>query len=574
MDIQLCMYLVNFHKLSSAHSSHIFSAHDSSPDHQMAGAVPTDPWIVDFTPDGPQFSAPSTGGFTVFKVPKHFLEKSPACDYFKIEMLQLGLQNRTLAPDTPEKDFQNLKLEIASVLHQRLSNSPAPLASRSTIKSWDQFAKTVVENADIARSYFQEPTDDEDNPRMSDDAVQKHLALDALFIVFYFQYLNTAPYTFNIKEFDTVAKDRGATLKSLGLENQVPMYLLKRVVQELCKIDDVLSTKLAEFPRHQEPFEALVERELNNLLVIAVLNLLPTSEPTVVRPIPDPLAPTNILTSAVMWMRACMVQSHGRWRGKRFPGELLVEYLSLYYPPHLPHALENCKHILDCVYRVVCGHVQPPCEWDREQLVNPFLESIPSATQLEEVGIKAEASTQCFGNSVELTCGYLTWICSARLKLPKVEILDQTALAFHNLAIYEQFLGQDVVQHNSDLRCYLVCMHQLCRDAADLRLLSKRGVTNVHVKDEVAVGMWGSILEGVERPIPSDAWKKCYENVHMHCHSRWKPWRRRQFGMFLSQPWQKLSILAAIILLVLTALQTWFTVVNSASSKGRWPPRT
>ena len=169
MDIQLCMYLVNFHKLSLAHSSHIFSAHDSLPNHQMAGAVSTDLWLMDFTPMGPQFNAPSTRGFTVFKVSKQFLKKSHACDYFKIEMVQLGLQNHTLVPDTPEKDFQNLKLEIASVLHGRLSNppTPGPHASLNTIKSWDEFAKIVVENADFAQNHFQEPTDD---PRMSDGA--------------------------------------------------------------------------------------------------------------------------------------------------------------------------------------------------------------------------------------------------------------------------------------------------------------------------------------------------------------------------------------------------------------------
>jgi hypothetical protein len=520
-----------------------------------------DQWMIDFPQSGPQF-VPNARGFTIFKVPTPLLErKSPDDDYFEVHMLQLGLHNRTPTPDTREKvKVQNLKLQTASVLHHKLVSSPPP-----SITSWDEFAKVVVADVDLARRQYEGPVP------MSDAGVQNHLALDALFIIFYFQYFNSCK--FNIKEFAALAEENAATLKSIGVmdfllvENQVPMYILKNVVRELCKIDDDLTAK-----QSAKPLEWLVEDELNSVLFLAVWNLIPLSSPTIVRPIAFAVAKAKMVarlrryvfeTGASLMQWAC---------GKKEVCEgKLYAYLREYYPPHAPHALENCKHLLHCVYRVVCGHVQPPYMWDMAQLDNPSLESIPSAAQLDEMGIMAESSMQCTGNSVELSHGWRTWLFSARLKLPKVEFNDYTARHFRNLALYEQLMGQDSNQYNSDLRCFLVCMHDLCKESADLELLRTRGLISVHVRIDDGVSMWDKILRGIEGPTPSDAWLKCYNDVHRHCRSGWKRWRRRNCGMFFNQPWKGLSILAAIILLALTALQTWFTVVNSASSKGKWP---
>ncbi|KAG0600167.1 hypothetical protein M758_11G012000 [Ceratodon purpureus] len=551
--------------------------------------VPTD-WMVDFSSNSsPRFTQP-VGKFTVFKVPEHLRGGSPDSDNSKIRMLQLGLQNRTIILDAPKKVYHNLKLELANVLHLRLRNNPpstpvlsgstAPHIPASTLRSWNDFAEKAVGNVDTARNLFEKPTDDQDNPRMPDDAVQNHLALDAVFIVFYFHFFDGKK--FNIKEFETVAKDRDTIIRSLGLsdflllENQVPMSLLKNVVIELCKIADDRMDIVESFKNwHPVPFDAFVEYELNRVLASAVSILLPTSLPTLVHPNPNPRPSMIIFDKVGHWMKKnCLWQKEAEVS----PDKLFKDhYLDTYYPPHpegappTDHGLRTYDHILDCVYRVVCGHVVGTSVGNVEGY--SFLESIPSAARLEEVGIKVEPSTQCTANSVELTHGYRTWIWSAMLKLPKVEILNNTAQSFRNLVIYEQLLGQHRRENNSDLRCYLEYMSDLCRDAADLQLLCKRGVLSVRVSDEDALATWGKILDGVDRPVPSEAWKKFYSNVYKHRHSVWKPWRRKHCGMFWSQPWKKLSILAAIILLVFTALQTWFTVVNSDRSGAKWPKR-
>jgi hypothetical protein len=49
-----------------------------------------------------------------------------------------------------------------------------------------EFAEAILGNVDIAKGHFGKPANSKENPWMSHDGVQNHMALDALFIVFLF----------------------------------------------------------------------------------------------------------------------------------------------------------------------------------------------------------------------------------------------------------------------------------------------------------------------------------------------------------------------------------------------------
>jgi hypothetical protein len=50
-------------------------------------------------------------------------------------------------------------------------------------------------------------------------------------------------------------------------------------------------------------------------------------------------------------------------------------------------------------------------------------------------------------------------------------------------------------------------------------------------------------------------------NVNAHCRKPWNKWRASFSNAYLSTPWGFISLVAAIVLLVATLLQTVYTIV-------------
>ncbi|KAG0619617.1 hypothetical protein M758_4G152900 [Ceratodon purpureus] len=315
----------------------------------------------------------------------------------------------------------------------------------------------------------------------------------------------------------------------------VPMYLLQSVVRQLVTI-------MAADPAAK--LEEKVEDELHIILKVAVCHLYPLGHPD---------------------------SAQGLFCGLRRREELgtLMElgfddYLDVKYPLEpITRSLLNCKHLLDCVYVVVCGHTLPYPDLPRNPTPSK-LDSIPSASRLQAIGISITDTASTLDRIGLRGCGYVT---SARLSLPKVDVYDLTEMVFHNLAVHEQLV--DSGQHG-DLRCFLQCMASLSNDAADLRLLLDHGVIDNKVGNNV-LGMWERILRGVNTASPSDSWLRCYQDIHNHRKNRVKRWRREMWVLFFSKPWTFVGLLGACAILFLTAVQTWFTVVNSSSRTWHWP---
>ncbi|KAG0580159.1 hypothetical protein KC19_4G152200 [Ceratodon purpureus] len=461
--------------------------------------------------------------FTVFSVPDILQTMSP--DYHQRKELQLGLHNRTLQTS----GTQLLKGEIAGSLHWKLA--------KSGLGSWQSFASAVVGDVQTARGHYQKGASLVCD--IPDEVVLYMLAMDALFLVVFFQFLNNK--TFFLEEFKHLEPrliDTARTLiKSdlLLVENQVPMYLLQSVVRQLVTI-------MAADPAAK--LEEKVEDELHIILKVAVCHLYPLGHPDA---------------------------AQGLFCGLRRREELgtLMElgfddYLDVKYPLEpITRSLLNCKHLLDCVYVVVCGHTLPYPDLPQNPTPSK-LDSIPSASRLQAIGISITDTASTLDRIGLRGCGYVT---SARLSLPKVDVYDLTEMVFHNLAVHEQLV--DSGQHG-DLRCFLQCMASLSNDAADLRLLLDHGVIDNKVGNNV-LGMWERILRGVNTASPSDSWLRCYQDIHNHRKNRVKRWRREMWVLFFSKPWTFVGLLGACAILFLTAVQTWFTVVNSSSRTWHWP---
>ena len=459
---------------------------------------------------------------TVFEVPALLRAKSPAS--FENKGLQLGLHHRTLKGSETEV----FKFELAQIVHSQLA--------KLRKSSWDRFAQVVVGDVSIARRAYSASS-----ARFTDEEIQHLLALDALFLVVLFKYVNGGGLFWN--EFEASIP----RLKNLLLlidktdffliENQVPMYLLQSVVTELCKIDEKTQARRNVDPSFS--LEMKVEDELEMILNEAVLNLNPFTFPTITK---------NTTSYACLSGALCFQRPSKKSR------DGLHEHLISTYPvaPLVQKSLINCQHLLDCLYTVICGHLLP---FRVEQGVesNLALESIPSATRLETVGICVIGSVPSLRDVRLSGQGYIR---SAKLQLPKVALYDFSESAFQNLALHEQVTSGG---YCGDLRCYLQCMASLCVDHADVQVLSERGVINNHMGNDIIVGMWDRTLRGIYTPFPSSAWVRMYDDIHRHRKARLKRWRQECWALFFAKPWTLVSVLTGIIFLFLTATQTYFT---------------
>jgi len=269
---------------------------------------------------------------------------------------------------------------------------------------------------------------------------------------------------------------------------------------------------------------------------------------------------------------------------KNYPGERAD-------PAGPDRSLSSCEHILDCVYRVVCGHLLPPkadptdpdrslSSWEHildcvyqvvcgrllPPTVNDYshadteLTPMPSAMNLKSMGIVV-ASTALSLRDVKLTGkGYFR---DARFHLPKLSVYETTALQIRNLAIYEQLANPNC----SDFRCYLWCMAELTATTADVDLLRKHGVLYSFESNEAVFQIWDNTSKGLFIFLSSKAWKQCFEGIDRHKISSWKQWRAEGWSRFCSKPWLFISLVGALVLLFLTFVQTWISVVNAPLTK-------
>jgi hypothetical protein len=494
--------------------------------------------------------------FTVFEIPTEFRQATPA--YFELFQLQLGLQHRSLQ----QSGVQRLKLQLARILDMKLKDNHA--------SSWDKWVNLIVPDPQHAQKLYENPSGCTDPA-----VVQYQLALDSLFVVAFFQHKAGHDALDEFKDLFKTHRFQFGKLESdfLQVENQVLMEILKAMTMQLCDIHKMMPEIREKHPEitHQE----VARRMLDVVLKKAVMYLHPFAFP-------------DKAGGCVRWCFGGVENDvNDRWLSyldKNYPGERAD-------PAGPDRSLSSCEHILDCVYRVVCGHLLPP-EADRadpdrslscwEQILHCVyrvvcghllpptvddyshfdteLRPMPSAMELKSMGIVV-ASTALSLRDVKLTGkGYFR---DARFHLPKLSVYEPTALQIRNLAIYEELANANC----SDFRCYLRCMADLTATPADVDLLRKNDVLYSFESNEDIFQIWNKTSKGLYIFLSSKAWKRCFEGIHRHQKSWWKQWRAEGWSTFCSKPWLFISLVGALVLLFLTFVQTWISVVNAPLTK-------
>ncbi|GAY50394.1 hypothetical protein CUMW_126260 [Citrus unshiu] len=186
---------------------------------------------------------------------------------------------------------------------------------------------------------------------------------------------------------------------------------------------------------------------------------------------------------------------------------------------------------------------------------NSHCNFICSATEIQEAGIEFQKVEVDKDDDSLFDIKFENGV----MKMPSLEIGDATETIFRNLIAYEQ-CSQDLnLKHVIDYVKFLNC---LIKSSKDAELLRRCGIIdNLLGDDEVIVTLLNKLCEGVvlgERFY----YQKVFNKVVLHCSRRRNKWMAKLRHNYFNNPWAIISFLAAVLLLLLTFVQTLFSVLS------------
>lgn len=176
---------------------------------------------------------------------------------------------------------------------------------------------------------------------------------------------------------------------------------------------------------------------------------------------------------------------------------------------------------------------------------------MPCATELHEAGIHFQLSdAKGFAGGVNFQGGVLS--------IPQVFLFDDAECVFLNLMAFERLhpgAGNEVT-------AFIIFMDNLVDTAQDVALLRSKGIIQSGFgSDEAVANLINNILtKGAVMNINSSL-RDVIREVNAHCRKPWNKWRASLIHTYFSNPLVFMSLVAAIILLVATLMQTIYTVV-------------
>ncbi|XP_068645096.1 UPF0481 protein At3g47200-like [Aristolochia californica] len=196
--------------------------------------------------------------------------------------------------------------------------------------------------------------------------------------------------------------------------------------------------------------------------------------------------------------------------------------------------------------------------WSQLPISNPsfFLRTIPTATRLQEAGIKLR-------KRVKEGTGFSEAIFHRGiLEISALHITESTKALLRNLIAWEQLCRFD----ETYFTCYGILMDNIIDTTDDVELLQKSGIIdhklgsremvtmifNGFSRSTVFIGSENNFLPTIRKEI-HDYFNNSFK---VHWYRQWRKLQRDYFG----SPWTVISLIAAMSLLALTMIQTYCAV--------------
>ncbi|CAK8571137.1 unnamed protein product [Lathyrus sativus] len=174
---------------------------------------------------------------------------------------------------------------------------------------------------------------------------------------------------------------------------------------------------------------------------------------------------------------------------------------------------------------------------------------------LTAVGIKLKSSRTRSPTDVDFSEDWF----AAKLTLPEIVVDDNTAASFLNLIAYEMCPD---FKNDYGICSFAVFMDSLIDHPEDVKKLRSKGIlVNSLGSDEEVANLFNII--STDLVLNPETYLKVKAKIHEHYRNKCNIWITEGCNTYFSNPWAITGFIAAVIALVLTFVQTWFSIFPS-----------
>ncbi|KAI9194754.1 hypothetical protein LWI28_008931 [Acer negundo] len=179
---------------------------------------------------------------------------------------------------------------------------------------------------------------------------------------------------------------------------------------------------------------------------------------------------------------------------------------------------------------------------------------VPNVTKLHQTGVKFK-SAKPNTNLLDIRFGK----GSGTLEIPKLTIGNMTEQLLRNLQIFER-LHTDTNYMND----YVVILNRLLNTSKDVELLIHIGVIDNRISDSEGVStLFQQLSKNARVKNKNFHYLGLVKDLQSYCKSPCHEWKANLMQNYFNTPWAFISVIAASILLILTFIQTVYTVKGS-----------
>ncbi|XP_058084084.1 UPF0481 protein At3g47200-like [Magnolia sinica] len=176
---------------------------------------------------------------------------------------------------------------------------------------------------------------------------------------------------------------------------------------------------------------------------------------------------------------------------------------------------------------------------------------IPCATDLQLAGVKFKKIKES-NNILNVKFSH------GVLEITPFLIHDHSDTLFRNLVAFEQCCLEAKIHF---FTTYIVFMDFLVNTSNDVALLHHNGIIdNFLGSDDEVAHLFNRLCIGIFHTFKRSYLSDVKDNVQKHSENRWNMWRASLKRDYFTNPWSVISLIAASILLLLTIIQTFFSV--------------
>ncbi|KAE8037731.1 hypothetical protein FH972_010296 [Carpinus fangiana] len=223
--------------------------------------------------------------------------------------------------------------------------------------------------------------------------------------------------------------------------------------------------------------------------------------------------------------------------------ELAIEFFRNVYPFTISYQPEDIKHIPDLFKKLLVSSMGV----DKFEKKMPYRwEPVPSATRLQEAGIKFRKSKSANMFDIKFRNGVL--------EIPQIRIHEITETFIKNLISYEQCYPSS----DDTITSYAILLDNLIDTTKDVEILRERNILSICMNSEDAVQFFNKLYHTT--CVNNFKYVALCKDLNAHCQKRWPRWRAVLVRRYFNTPWAGLSTVAAVTLLILSFLQTFFSI--------------